>query len=122
MADGGKDESTVGREAEESTIERTEHPSTRCDAVGALHAETALDSISDGAFFIGLALPWVTLDKVAAKATAAAGALTIPEQLLGLQERRNREDKTTGSCDFSRDEAHNASCLQEADLVQEQKN
>lgn len=50
--------------------------------------EAAAHSISEGALFLCLTAPGVTLDQVSADAVAALGTVTVPEQLFGLEQRR----------------------------------
>lgn len=86
LADGGEDEGAVGGEAEEGPIEGTEDAATCRQAEGAPGAEAATDTIAQGALLVRLAVPWVALDEVAPEAAAPAGAVSIPEELLGLKE------------------------------------
>lgn len=94
MADSGKDEGAVGREAEEGAVKRAEDPSSCSNAVGALHAEATPDSILESALLIGFTLPRVALDQVSSKATATAGAVAVPEKLLGLHKRGEEKAET----------------------------
>lgn len=96
LADGGQHEGTVGGEAQEGPIEGAEDAATRRQAVGGPGAEAAAHPVAQRAFLIRLALPRVALDQVASEAAAAPSAVAVPEQLLGLQERRLRKTQAPG--------------------------
>lgn len=47
--------------------------------------KAATHAMAQGALLLGLAAPWIALDKVPADALAALGAVTVPKQLFGLE-------------------------------------
>lgn len=88
LADGGEHEGAVGREAEEGAVEGAEDAAPGRQAVGGPGAEAAAHPTAQRALLVRLALARVALDQVAPETAAAPCAVAVPEQLLGLEERR----------------------------------
>lgn len=97
LADGGEHEGAVSREAQEGAVESAEDAAAGRQAVGRPGAEAAAHPVAQGALLVRLALARVALDQVAPETAAAPRAVTVPEQLLGLEDRRRLHDsQTTG--------------------------
>lgn len=88
LADGGEHEGAVGGEAEEGAVEGAEDAAARCQAEGAAGAEAAADAVARGALLVRFAVPRVALDQVPSEAAAPPRAVPVPEELLGLKDKR----------------------------------
>ena len=88
LADSGEHEGAVGWEAEEGAVEGAEDAAAGRQAVGGLGAEAAAHPAAQRALLVGLAVARVALDQVAPETAAPPRAVAVPEELLGLEERR----------------------------------
>lgn len=96
LADSGEHEGAVGWEAEEGAVEGAEDAATGRQAVGGLGAEAAAHPVAQCALLARLALARVALDQVAPETAAPPRAVAVPEQLLGLEERRPLHETSGG--------------------------
>lgn len=87
LADRGEHKGAVGREAEKGAIKGAKDTAASRQTIGGLGAEAATHPVAQRALLVRLTLAWVALDQVAPETAAPPRAVTVPEQLLGLEDR-----------------------------------
>lgn len=81
----GQDEGARGRQTQRRPVEGPEDPAPGHHAVLGAPRKAAAYAVPEGALLLGLAASRVALDQVPTDALAAFGAVTVPEQLFGLE-------------------------------------
>lgn len=81
----GQDEGARSRETQRRSIEGPEDPAPGHHAVLGAPCKASAYAVPESALLLGLAASRVALDQVPTDALAAFGAVTVPEQLFGLE-------------------------------------